>query len=182
MSLRHGVLQQLWVDLCSRVDTHGLLGGILPYHGLQQRLQGKLCSGTWSTSPSFFVDLAIYRIVSFTYSHSSLWLQLCRCFCPFLNLLSQCCWWDQPWPAVGPSLETIGVGFIRQQGKLPAGSIEASPVVPPPPKPCHTNPVSMDRYQGIKYINNITKYVIGTSNLVSTSVWSLWSLLLCYSN
>ena len=36
-----------------------------------------LCSGAWSTSsPSFFTDLGVCRVVPLTSSHASLWLQL----------------------------------------------------------------------------------------------------------
>ena len=76
---------------------HGLQGHSLPHHGLHHGLQGNLCSGTWSTSsPSFFPDLGVCRVVSLTSSHPSLQLQLLlrRNFFPFLNMLSQrhyCC-------------------------------------------------------------------------------------------
>ncbi|KAK4810807.1 LOW QUALITY PROTEIN: hypothetical protein QYF61_008779 [Mycteria americana] len=47
------------VDICSTTVLHGLQGDKLLHHGLRYRLQGNLCSGTWSTSsPSFFTDLA----------------------------------------------------------------------------------------------------------------------------
>jgi len=72
--------------------------------------RGNLCSGAWITScPCFFTDLAVCTVVSLTFSHSSLWLQLpfCRFFFPLLKHvitgelpLSQ---WAQPWPAAGPS-------------------------------------------------------------------------------
>ncbi|KAK4806885.1 hypothetical protein QYF61_012606 [Mycteria americana] len=46
------------VDICSTVNLHGLQGDNLPHHGLHHRLQGNLCSGSWSTSsPSFFTHL-----------------------------------------------------------------------------------------------------------------------------
>jgi len=62
----HGLLQ---VDICSTVDLHGLQGHSLPHHGLLHRLQRNLCSGT---SPSFFNDLVVCRVVYLTYSHSCL--------------------------------------------------------------------------------------------------------------
>ena len=50
-----GVFHGLQVDICSIVDLHGLQRDNLPYRGLLHRLQGKLCSGHWSTSsPCFF--------------------------------------------------------------------------------------------------------------------------------
>ncbi|KAK4822676.1 hypothetical protein QYF61_019043 [Mycteria americana] len=48
--LRQGVLHGLQVDICSTVNLHGPQGDSLPHHGLHYRLQGNLCSGTWSTS------------------------------------------------------------------------------------------------------------------------------------
>jgi len=61
-------------QICSTVDLHGLQADSLPHHGLHHRLQGKnLCSGTWSiSSSSFFTDLGVCKVVSLTYSHSSL--------------------------------------------------------------------------------------------------------------
>jgi len=63
----------LQVDICSTVHHHGLQGDNLSHHDLQHELQGKtLCSGILSTSsPSFFTDLGVCRIVSLTSSHSS---------------------------------------------------------------------------------------------------------------
>ena len=61
------------ISTCSTVDLHGLQGDSLSHHGLLHRLQGNICSGAWSTSsPSFFTDLDVWRIVSLTFSHSSL--------------------------------------------------------------------------------------------------------------
>ena len=62
--LRHGVLHGLRVDVCSTVDLRGLQGDSLPHHGLHHRLQGNLCSGAWSISPSSFPDLGVCRAVS----------------------------------------------------------------------------------------------------------------------
>ncbi|KAM9590921.1 uncharacterized protein ACIBXB_005956 [Morphnus guianensis] len=70
--LRCGVLHGLQVDICATVDLHGLQGDSLPHHGLHHGLQGNLCSGAWSiSSPSFFTDLGVRRVVSLTCSHSS---------------------------------------------------------------------------------------------------------------
>ena len=61
------------VDSYSAMVLHGPQGDNVHHHGLHHRLQGNLCSGTWSTSsPSFFTDLGVCRVVSLTYCHSSL--------------------------------------------------------------------------------------------------------------
>ena len=85
-----GPFHRLQVDICSTVDLHGLQEDSLPHHGLLHGLQWNLCS--WSTScPSFFTNLGVCRVVSLTYSHSSLQLQLLlrSNFSPFLHTLSQ---------------------------------------------------------------------------------------------
>ncbi|KAM9662266.1 uncharacterized protein ACIBXB_013160 [Morphnus guianensis] len=90
--LRRGVLHGLQVDICSTVDLHGLQGDSLPHHGLHHGLQGNLCSGAWSiSSPSFFTDLGVRRVVSLTRSHSSLQLPNTSIptFFSFLKMLSQ---------------------------------------------------------------------------------------------
>lgn len=65
----------------------------LALHDLHHWLQDNLCSGTWSTfCPSVFTDLAVHRVASLTYSHSSLlWLQvyLHSKFFLFLNILAR---------------------------------------------------------------------------------------------
>ena len=73
-ALAWGPFHGLKVDICSAVDLHGLQGENPPHHGLHHKRQGKaLCSGISSTSsPSFFTDLGVCRVVSFTSSHSSL--------------------------------------------------------------------------------------------------------------
>jgi len=79
------------IRLLQRWVLPGLQGDSLPHHGLH-RLQGNLCSGAWSTSsPSFFTDVGVCRVVSHTYSQFSVWLQLQlhSNFFPFLNLLSE---------------------------------------------------------------------------------------------
>ena len=71
------------VDSYSAMVLHGPQGDNLHHHGLHHRLQGNLCSGTWSTSsPSFFTDLGVCRVVSLTFSHSSL-LAAAQHFLPF---------------------------------------------------------------------------------------------------
>jgi len=63
-----GPFHGLQEGICSTEDLHGLQGDNLPHHGLQHELQGKaLCSSVSSTSsPSFFTDLGVCRVVSFT--------------------------------------------------------------------------------------------------------------------
>jgi len=90
-----GPFHGLQVDICSTVDLHGLQGINLPHHGLHHELQGKtLCSGISSTSsPSFFTDLSVYRVISLSLSHSSLLTAISsQGFFPFLNVLSQRCY------------------------------------------------------------------------------------------
>ena len=65
------------VDSYSAMVLHGLQGDNVQHHGLHHRLQGILRSGTWSTSsPSFFTDLGVCRVVPLTSYHSALLLQL----------------------------------------------------------------------------------------------------------
>jgi len=72
--LCQGSFHGLQVEICSTVELHRLQGHKLPHRGLQHKLQGKvLCSGVSSTSsPSFFTDLGVCRVVSLTSYHSSL--------------------------------------------------------------------------------------------------------------
>jgi len=90
--LHCGVLHGLQVDICYTVDLHGLQGDDLPHHGLLHGLQGNLCSGTWSiSSPSFFTDLGVCRVVSLTYSQSSILaaIAILQVLFAFLNTSSQ---------------------------------------------------------------------------------------------
>jgi len=133
----------------STVDLHGLQGNNLPHHGLHHKLQGKiLCSGIWSTSsPSFFTDLGVCRVVSFTSSHSS----LLNCHFPtelfFLPFLKYVITEVLPPLLIGLALassrsvlELAGTGFIRHGGSFSQLLTEATPAVPLLPKPCHANP------------------------------------------
>ena len=80
--LQHGVFHGLQVDVCSTINLHGVQGDSLPHHGLPHGLQGNLCSGAWSTSsPSFFTDLGVCRVVSLTYSLSHILSPLSSCNC-----------------------------------------------------------------------------------------------------
>jgi len=77
---------------CSGVESSMICRGTsLPLHGLHHGLLGNLCSGIWSTysSSSFFTDLGVCTVVSFTYSSSSIPLKLCSNFFYFLNMLSE---------------------------------------------------------------------------------------------
>ena len=78
--LCHGVLHGLQLEICSTMGLHGLQGHSLPHHGLHHGLQENLCSSAWSSSsPSFFTELGVCRVVSLTCSHSFLlvaWRQL----------------------------------------------------------------------------------------------------------
>ena len=105
-----GPVHGLQVEICSTMDLRGLQGHSLPHHGLQHELQRKtFCSSVSSTSSlSFFTDLGVCRVVSFTLSHSSLSTAVSQQF--FFPLLEyvipevyHCCWLAWPWAAVGPS-------------------------------------------------------------------------------
>jgi len=86
-----GPFHGLQVDICSTVDLYGLQGYSLPHRGLHHRLQGiSLCFSIWSTSsPSFFTDLGVCRVVSLTSPHSSLSTDTSLEFFFPLNMLSQ---------------------------------------------------------------------------------------------
>jgi len=140
-----GPFHRLQVDICSTVDLHGLKGNNLPHRGLQHKLQGKtLCSGIWTTSsPSFFTELGVCRVVSFTSSHSSLPLSSPHRF--FLPLLKDVITESLPPSLIdltsgGSVLEPAGIGSVRHGGSFSQLLTEATPISPPLPKPCHTNP------------------------------------------
>jgi len=137
------VLHGLQVDLCSTVDLQGLQGHSLSHHGLLHGPQGNLCSGAWSTSsPSFFTNLGVCRVISLMYSHSSLLLQF---FFPFLKYIIT----DMLPPSLmglvlassGSILEPAGTGSVRHRGSFQQLLTEATPVASPLPKPCSANPI-----------------------------------------
>ncbi|KAM9590481.1 uncharacterized protein ACIBXB_005737 [Morphnus guianensis] len=139
--LRHGVLHGLQVDICSTVDLHGLQGDSLPHHGLHHGLQGNLCSGAWSiSSPSFFTDLGVRRVVSLTCSHSSLrlpFLSVPATFFLLKNVITEAL----PLSLIGSALaggrsvlEPAGIGSVRHRGSLQQLLTEATPVTPPATK------------------------------------------------
>ena len=144
--LRCGVLHGLQVDICSTVNLHGLQGDSLPHHGLPHGLQGNLCSGAWSTSsPSFFTDLGVCRVVSLTYSHSSLQLQfVVQFFSPSLicyprgaTTIADGLGLDQQRVHLGASWHWL----YQTQGKLLGASHRSHPCSPPATKtlPCKPN-------------------------------------------
>ena len=71
--LRSGVLHGLQVNICSTMDLRRLQEHGLPHRGLLHGLQGNFISGARNTSsPSFFIDLRVCRIIYLTYSHTTL--------------------------------------------------------------------------------------------------------------
>jgi len=122
---------------------HVLQWHSLPHHGLRHGLKGSLCSGTWSTSsPSFFPDLGVCRVVSLMFS------LLCLAadaqvfgYFSFLTMLSQRHYHHHWWAR--PILEPAGTGFVRHRGSFWQLLTVATPAAPPPPKPCHANPVQL---------------------------------------
>jgi len=97
---------------CSAVDLHGLQGNNMRQHGLCHRLRTNLCSGTWNTSsPSFFIDLGVCRVVSLTDFHSFPSAAAVKhFFYPFLNMLSQR-HYQQHWPSFGQRWVCLGSGW-----------------------------------------------------------------------
>jgi len=72
-----GPFHRLQVGICSIMEVHGLQVHSVPHQGLLHGLQGNVCSSARSTSsPSFYTDLGVCRVVSLSLSHSSLHLQL----------------------------------------------------------------------------------------------------------
>ncbi|KAM9599800.1 uncharacterized protein ACIBXB_003644 [Morphnus guianensis] len=138
--LRRGDLPGLQVEICSTVDLHGLQGDSLPHRGLPHGLQGNLCSGAWSiSSPSFFTDLGVCRVVSLTCSHSSLRLPF-PSVPTFFFLLKNVLPEALPLLLIGLALagggsvlEPAGIGSVGHRGSFQQLLTEATPVTPPPP-------------------------------------------------
>jgi len=133
---------RLQVDICSTVGLHGLQGDSLPHHGLHHELQGKtLCSGVPSnSSPSFFTDLGVCRVVSLTLSHSSLLTAISPQF--FLLLLKYVIT-IADWLGLGQRRVHLRAGWhwlYQTWGKLLPASPRSHPYSPAPspllPKPC----------------------------------------------
>lgn len=89
-------------------------------HGLHHVLQRNLCSGTQSTSSSFFTGLDVCRAASLTGSYSPLHLHSHLTPLLFLNLWFQWCyqhhWLTWPWPGAWSVLEPPGVGSVWHRG------------------------------------------------------------------
>jgi len=124
-ALAWGPFHGLQVDICSTVDLYGLQGDNRPHHGLHHELQGKsLCSSISSiSSPSFFTDLGVCRVVSLTLSHSSLSTAVSLQF--FLPLLKYVITEALPLLLIGLALasdrsilEPASTGFIRHGGSF----------------------------------------------------------------
>jgi len=115
------------VDICSGLVLHGLQGDNLLHHGLHHGLQGNLCSGGWSTSsPSILTGLSVCRVVSLTYSHSSLTGGVWH-FLPFLKCIT-----ELP-PALvssGSILQPAGAGSFQHGGSFWHLLTEATPAAP----------------------------------------------------
>jgi len=92
----------------------------------------------FSISDHFFTDLGVCRVVSFTYSHSSL-LQVF--FFPLLRYVIP----EVLPPSLmgsalansGSLMEPAGISFIRHRGSFQQLLAESTPVNSPLPKPCH---------------------------------------------
>jgi len=117
------ILHGLQADICSTVDLYGLQGHNLPHHGLHHRPQGNLCSGAWSTSFPSFTDLGVCRVLSLTYSHSS--LNCCCCCAGCFPLLNYVITEVLPPSLTGSALasgssvmEPAGTGSIRHRGSF----------------------------------------------------------------
>jgi len=132
--LQRVVFHGLQVDICSTVDLHGLQGDSLPHHGLHHGLQGKtFYSGILRIfSPSFFTDPAVCRVVSLTWSHSSLSTAAPQQVFPLpkyavaealpLSLMGSVL------ASSGSILEPAGIGSIRHGGSFSQLLTEATPL------------------------------------------------------
>jgi len=154
--LQGQVLHRLRVDICSTVDLHRLQVDSLSHRGLHHGLQENLCSGAWSTySPSSFTNHGICRVVSLTYSHSSLLLQLL--LCRFFPLLQYVIPEALPPSLIGTALASgrsilgpAGTGSIRHDRKLLTAAHRSHPSDPPatktlPHKPTTTSKLSQNK-------------------------------------
>jgi len=146
-ALAWGPFHGLQVDICSIMDIHGLQGDNLPHHGLHHELQGRALSSSvlCTSSPSFFTDLGVCRVVSFTSSHSPLLTAVSlHFFLPFLNyVIPEVLQSSLIGLALASSrsvLEPADTGFIRHGGSFSQLLTAATPIAPLLSKPCHTNP------------------------------------------
>jgi len=115
------------------------------HHCLLHRLQGNLLSGAWSTSsPSFFTDLGICRVVSVAYSHSSL---AAKChYTGFFSLIKFVITEVLPLSLIGSALardgsilEPGGTDCIRCRGSFSQLLAASTPIAPLLPKLCHAS-------------------------------------------
>jgi len=113
-----GPFHGLQVEICSTVDLHGLQGDSLPHCGLHHELQEKaFCSNVSSTSsPSFFTDLGVCKVVSLTSSHSSLLTAVSLSFFLLLNYVITAA---LPQLLIGLALASSGSVFVRQSSVKP---------------------------------------------------------------
>lgn len=136
-------------DLCCW--TPWAAGVLLPHHGLYYRLQRNICSGAWNIfCPPFSTGLDVFRVVSLTFSHSSLHLQLLlpSCSAPPSPFLFRCIIPEAlPLLLMGSTLasgssilEPAGAGSIEHRGTIYHLLTGAASVAPPLAKPCHANP------------------------------------------
>jgi len=95
--------------------------------------------------PSFFTDLGVCRVVSFTSSHFSLYTAVSPQF--FLPFLKYAIPEALPPLLIGLALassesvlEPAGTDFVRCGGSFLQVLTEATPIAPPLLKPCHANP------------------------------------------
>jgi len=126
-----GSLPQVQVEICSTVYLHGLQGHSLPHRGLHHELQGKaLCSHISSTSsPSFFTDLGVCRVVPLTSSHSSLFTAVSpqSFFLPVLKYVIPELM-GLAWASGGSILEPAGTSSVRHGGSFWQLLTEATPI------------------------------------------------------
>lgn len=117
----HGLqpLSGLIYLLCHGV-LHGLQGDNLHHYGLHHGLQGNLCSRAWTTSsPSFFTDLGVCKVVCLTCILTSLsQLLLGSIFFLFLNMSSHMSLISSALASDRFVLELAGTGSTTYRGNL----------------------------------------------------------------
>jgi len=132
-----------WISAQQWIST-GCRGTACLTMVFHHRLQGILCSGTWSTSfPLLHWPWCLQS------SHSSLLLQ--DAIVQFYSFLKYIATEVLPLPLMGLALasggsflELAGVGSVGRRGSFSQLLTEATPVVPLLLKPCHTNSVQHD--------------------------------------
>jgi len=160
-----GPFHRLQVDNCSTIDLHGMQGSNVPHHGLHHELKGKtLYSGVLSaSSPSFFTDLCVCRVVSFTSSHSSLSPAVSPQVFFFLPLLNYVIPEALPSSLFGLALasggsvlEPAGTGFIRHGGCFLQLLTEGTPI-----DPCYQNLAlqTQNTWDKLEFTSHIPKFL-----------------------